>query len=201
MAPICRHLRSKGIRRYDSRKTCSASGDVSVSLFISLASLSRREYVAHALIQDTHHLVNLLGRHDQRRPERKPVRIEAAQQPVLQCSPPDPYADLLPRSERLLCRRVPHELDPLQQSLAADVADHAVLLRQPPEAGPQLLATGAGVGTQVAFEDLAQHGEARRARDRVALEGVSLHEAGVLADRSPEHLAYRLTADHRHSGA
>src|SRR5262249_29447712 len=136
-------------------------------------------------------------RHDQRRPEREPVRIEAAQQTVLQRSPPDPYADLLPRSETLLRRRVAHELDPLQQPLAADVADHAVLLRQPREAGPQLLAAGASIGTQVAFEDLAQYGETGSARDRVALEGVPLHEAGVLADRSPEHLADRLATDHR----
>ena len=59
------------------------------------------------------------------------------------------------------------------------------------------LALPAGVAAEVALEDLAQHGDARGAGDRVALEGVPLDEAGVLGDRSPEGVGDRPAADHR----
>src|SRR3712207_7650204 len=67
-------------------------------------------------------------------------------------------APTLFRPERLLRGPVAHELDPLQQPLAADVADHPVLARQPLEAPPQLLPPGADVGAQVPLQDLAEHG-------------------------------------------
>src|SRR5436305_297444 len=77
-----------------------------------------------------------------------------------------PHAERLPVREPLFRPHVPDELDPLQQPLAADVADDAVLLRQPPEAGPQPLALDAGVLAQVPLDDLAQHRDAGGARDR-----------------------------------
>ncbi len=51
---------------------------------------------------------------------------------------------------------------PLQQSLAADVADDAVLAGQALEAGAEPFALTPGIAAQVALEDLAQHGDARR---------------------------------------
>src|SRR5262249_50228478 len=99
--------------------------------------------------------------------------------------------------ELLLGRWIADELDPLQEALAADVADDAVLLRQRLEAGAQPGALLAGIGAEVLIEDLAQDGDAGSAGDRIALEGVPLDEARVLADRPPEGVGNVPAADHR----
>jgi len=66
----------------------------------------------------------------------------------------DAQAEFRLGREWLLGPHVADEFDPLQQSLAADVADDAVLVGQAPKAGPQLLTARASVGTQVLFDDL-----------------------------------------------
>ena len=72
---------------------------------------------------------------DQRRAEGDPVRVEPAEQAVCQ----RPAADLDAEGRRVgkprLGRPVAHELDRLEQPLAAHVADHRILRRQRLEAG------------------------------------------------------------------
>src|SRR5262249_40501070 len=93
--------------------------------------------LANTAGQDRHPLVDLFGCGHQGGAEGDPVRIEAAQQPVLQRPP----ADLHPEGvrEAFLRLEVLDELDALEQPLAADVADDAVPVGQAAEAGPQTL--------------------------------------------------------------
>src|SRR5207302_323904 len=126
----------------------------------------------------------------------QPVRVETAQHPLLQRTPADADPYFLAGGETLLRLQVLHELDALQQPLAADVADHPMFLRQPLEARSQPFAHCSGVAAQVALQNLAQHRNAGGTRDWIALERVALDEAGVLADRPPEGIGNRLLADH-----
>src|SRR5262245_27575042 len=158
---------------------------------------SPRQHGRHAAVEQVEHLVDLFRRHDQGRAEGQPVRVEAAQQAQLQRPAADAHADLLAGGEALLRLHVLDEFDPLQEALAADVADDAMLAGEPLEAGAEALALGPGVAAQVALQNLAQDGDAGGAGDRVALEGVALDEAGVVLDRPPEDVADRLPADHR----
>src|SRR5437899_7578760 len=103
------------------------------------------QHFSHAAVQDRQHLLNLLGGRDQRRAEGDPVRIEAEEQTVLQCSPADADADGQVIGEALFRRGVLDEFDSLKQALAAEVADDAMLLRQALEAGTEPLALHARV--------------------------------------------------------
>ncbi len=137
-------------------------------------------HLADAPVQNRKHLFQLFARAVEGRAEREPVRIEAAQEAIRQCPLADAHAEG-GGSEAFLRFRIFDKLDALKQSLAANVADDAVFLCQTFEAGSERLALLARVAAQVAFQDLAQHGDARGAGERVALERVALDETGILA--------------------
>ena len=65
------------------------------------------------------------------------------------------------------------ELNRLEQSLAAHVADHGMLRREPLKMKCQAFALGADVRENVILEDRFQDGDRRRAGERVALERVT----------------------------
>src|SRR5436190_21874489 len=74
-------------------------------------------------VENGDHLIDLLASDDERRPECDPVRVEPAQKPVLERSLADLHAERGVGGERLPGRAVADELHPLEQSLAAQVAD------------------------------------------------------------------------------
>src|SRR5262245_29142804 len=104
-----------------------------------------RQHLAEAAVEDCHHIVNLLGSHDERRAKSKPVWIETAQETVLQRPAPDLHAKRQLAWEAFLGLRNAHQLDALKESLAANVADDAVLAREPFQAGAEPLALSAGI--------------------------------------------------------
>src|SRR5439155_24512712 len=155
------------------------------------------KHFAKAPVQDGDHLVNLFGRRDERRPKGEPVRIEAAQEAVLQSAAADPNTESRLRRKGLLRGRVAHKLDALEEAFAADIADRAMLPGQALEADPQPRSLSAGIGAQVVFQDLLKDSQSRGARDRVAFERVAFDKAWISGDRPPEGIANLLAANHR----
>ena len=94
-----------------------------VGSFIHLSKSSN--HLLNASIQNINHLVDLLGAGNQRGTESDPVRVEAAEQAVVQRPPADAHADGQLRRKAFLAGPILHELDALKQSLAANVADDA----------------------------------------------------------------------------
>src|SRR5262249_18754722 len=137
-----------------------------------LPAIQLAKHLTDAAVEQRHHLIDLFRGADQRRPHRQPVRVEAREQTVLQRPPADAnaYGGII--AEPLLRLQVAYELDALKQPLAANVADDAVLRRQPLEVLAQAFAQLAGVEAKVALQDLLQHGQAGGAGYGIALESV-----------------------------
>ena len=157
-----------------------------VALAVPLVDSTSNSTSPRLRFEDRDHLVDLVGRDDQRGAKRDPVRVEPAEQSVLERPPANPHAKCFGIRKAGLGRSVAHELDRLEQPLAAYVADHRIFSRHRLEARPQSRALGPGVFQQVALDDLSQHGDAGCAGNRVALERMPFDEAGVLCNRAPE---------------
>src|SRR5579863_4031303 len=144
------------------------------------------EDLADARIQNGQHLVDFLWLDGERGPERDPMRIEPAQQPVLEGPPANPHTEAGLGRKLSFGRYVGHKLDRLKQPLPPDVADHAVffceLLETLPQAGPLF----ARVAAQVALQDFMDDGDPPGAGHRTTFPGVPFDETGVFFDRPPE---------------
>src|SRR3954447_11478067 len=86
------------------------------------------EHLAEALVEDRHHLVDLLGGRDERGAEGDPVGVEAAEEAIAEGAAADLDAEGI--GEAFLRAGVADELDGLEEPLAADVADDTVPFRQ-----------------------------------------------------------------------
>src|SRR5262249_25014871 len=154
------------------------------------------EDLAQAAVEDGGHLIDLFGRDDQRRAEGDPGGGEPAEQAPPQPPAADPDAEGRRLRVPLLGPPLTHELQPLEEPPAPDVADAGVFASQLREAGAEPAALGLRIAEEVLIEDLPEHRDPGGARNRVALERVPLDEPRVLGDRPPEGLGDRLPADH-----
>src|SRR5262249_29989363 len=115
---------------------------------------------------------------------------------LLERPPPDAHAEAGLRRELGLRRQVAHELHRLEEPLAANVADHSVLFRDPLETAAQPRPLLPRIPTQITLQYLLDDGNACRAGHRPSFPGMPLDEAGVLLDRSPENIRDFFAADH-----
>ena len=114
------------------------------------------EHLAEAPVEDRDHLVDLLGRRDQRRAEGDPVRVEAAEQAVRQGPAADPHAEAASREAAPCVVRSRTNSIAWNSPLPRMSPMTPYFSRQPLEAGAEPLALRAGVAAEVALEDLAR---------------------------------------------
>src|SRR5437763_5360603 len=149
-----RHLRLTGMARNTSAQTLAAAGLVSLNWLIRHPKNSGLHNIlcqrfTHALVQNPHHLVDLLGGRHQRGAEGDPVGIETAQEAVVQGAFADLDTDAPIVRKTLFGGQVLHELHAEKQPFAANVADNAILGGQALEAPAKAFALGPSVGAQV----------------------------------------------------
>src|SRR5262245_18039521 len=111
----------------------------------SLRERDVRKRLGDAAIEDCNHVVNLLTRHHQWRPERDTVGVEAAQQTVGQRTFASANAKIDRRGKSLLGSPCANQFNSLKQALAADIADHFMFLCQRFQSASQPQALGARV--------------------------------------------------------
>ena len=167
---ILRHEVISSTRHRRAGSVIFVAGAFRMTTFTSLRSiLDSREIHCHrgqALVQDGHHLVNLVAVDDQWRRVQQMIardsiggpRARIRHQTSRQRGITDSRRDAPRRRERLFRRSIADELDAKQESQSAHVADDLVPLGQLAQPLLEIRSHSRGVLDQPVVEDVAEHG-------------------------------------------